>query len=254
MMEPRVLDGYLRGNLKVNALAHEVVSLATDTPDIYILYSHASVASDLAPKDMIAACYLVSYHLQRPVSLVAEQKLAQMDDDIKMLILPSTSYLSDATVSMLSTTLLDRLVLFGNATSIADVAKYDSHAVARPTSALSWLSNLPSLVLGDTVNASTVTAFNDMMQGFDVRPSLITCGNATSSSGLMPFGITCRSVTLSGDADVLMLVNMRNDDAFLSITRNGTDLDGGVDLYTQLDVAFPVRLAPLQTLMLAVSH
>lgn len=241
--QPETLEAVAVANLDINRLAPIVQALQDAPTDVGILFSASSKIFDGGLQHLSSAwkAFEGSSFSGYTVRFVTEQQIQDgVLDELKVLILPETPSLEDATFD----TIHEYILADGTICRVGTPIPYTPHGHSRP-------GVLPSS--GNTILVRVVNKSTEFLHAMDAAislGSLPVIARPVNAHGYPLEGVKTRMVNHEGDT-YLYVINLRKDSVLCHLSGN---LHQGRDLIRGRDVEFPRTLAPLEPMLIRLEQ
>ena len=240
---PETLEGLAIANLDINRLAPYINAITNTPTDVGILYSISSKMFDGGAKHLESAwnAFEGSSFSGYTVRFITEEQIQQGKlDEIKVLILPETPSLENATFEKIHAYILGGGTICRAGTPIP----YTPHGHSRT-------EVLPSS--GKTVLVRGINLPTEYLHAMDaaiILGTLPVISRPINAFGYPLEGVKTRMVQFEGDT-YLYVINLRKNSVVCHLAGN---LHSGRDLIRGRDVAFPMKLEPLDPMLIRMDR
>ncbi len=240
---PETLEGLAVANLDINRLAPYVEAIQNAPTDVGILFSISSKIFDDGEKHLESAwnAFEGSSFSGYTVRFITEQQIQQgILDKIKVFVLPETPSLQNETFDKIHEYILDGGTICRAGTPIP----YTPHGHSRT-------EVLPSS--GKTVLVRGINLPTEYLHAMDAAIFLGTLpviSRPVNAFGYPLEGVKTRMINFEGDT-YLYVINLRKDEVVCHLAGN---LHTGRDMIRGRDVAFPMKLEPLDPMLIKMDR
>lgn len=268
--QAQAFNAYLRTHAEANALAADIVAVATQPMRMLMLYSDASAVVDTNYLNVQLATFSLLEFVGVNLGFVPEPRLpgSSLLTSADLLVVPAVSHASDNTVAAVKA-LAERssrhggiragdgpqvLLVSVNATDRASVFAFDNRSRPRDPASLQWLRSLPAVEIGDVADAQAFARVEAAVLAAGRMSRAFRCVQAANTSATA-FGVFARFATGSSVADgqgravVLNTVNATQQVTLID-SRTQAGVGSLRNAWTGEPVSLPLTLAPLEHLFL----